>query len=581
MLIGLSVNHKDGTSCVNNAYVNAVIKAGGSPVLIPLTSNTQTLDKIISCIDGLILTGGGDIYAPLFGEELHSSVSSWDIDRDQYDLYLVRSAIRKQIPILGICRGHQVLNVAMGGNIYQDIPSQIPDSRIHHDQTEAKSICTHRVFVKQGSLLHRITGQEDICINSIHHQSVKTIATGFEAVAFAEDGVVEAIESNEEKAILGVQWHPEHLTEVSPAMHDTFCYLTNEAALYAHAKRLHANVFTIDSHTDTPMYFSYGVDIGKTNPTIHLNLPKLGIEDEGEYVKYDLKVDIPKMQDGMLDAIFMVAYIRQEKRTETGLKKAVSKTKSLIGQIKKQIEQNADEVALARTFEDLRKNKSIGKKSIFVGIENGYGIGKDLSNIEKFKNEGVTYITLSHNGDNDICDSAIGNNEHNGLSEFGKEVVVEMNRLGVIIDLSHTSEKTSFDVLMLSSKPVIFSHSSVKLLHNHPRNVSDKLMKALAENGGVIQVCLYSGFLKKGGNANLKDAVDHIDYIVKTIGIDYVGIGSDFDGGGGVKGLQAANEYPQLTMELIRRGYSDEDIAKIWGGNLLRVMNANNVNLTN
>ncbi|MDL2322775.1 dipeptidase [Bacteroidales bacterium OttesenSCG-928-A17] len=209
---------------------------------------------------------------------------------------------------------------------------------------------------------------------------------------------------------------------------------------------------------------------------------------------------------------------------------------------------------------------------MFIGIENGYGIGKDLKNLKKFKDAGVTYITLSHNGDNDICDSASGHNEHKGLSEFGKEVIREMNRLGIMIDISHTSEKTSFDVLELSEKPIIASHSSAKSLCNHPRNLSDELMRAIAQKGGVVQVCLYHGFIKKGGKATLKDAVDHIDYIVKTIGIDHVGIGSDFDGGGGLIGLQAVNEYPQLTMGLLRRGYSEEDIAKIWGENLLRVM---------
>ena len=572
MLIGLSVNHKDETSCVNNAYVNAVIKAGGSPVLIPLTSDQKVLDEILSSIDGLLLTGGGDIYAPLFGEELHPAVTSYDLERDHYDIYLVRSAIRRQIPVLGICRGHQVLNVALGGTICQDIPSLIPDSKINHDQTEAKSIGTHSVAVRSDSRLHQIVAQNQLHVNSIHHQSVGVLAPGLEAVAFSEDGVIEAIESNEEKSVLGVQWHPEHMVEGSEAMQGLFQDLTQDASLFAKAKSIHQRIFTIDSHTDTPMYFSYGIDIGIENPTILLNLPKMGVTNEGKQAKYNIKVDIPKMRDGLLDAVFMVAYIQQGKRNEAGLKKAVSQTESLLRQIKKQIEKNSDKVALACSEEDLAKNKAAGKKSIFLGIENGYGIGKDLSNLEKFKNEGVSYITLSHNGDNDICDSAIGKNEHKGLSEFGKEVIREMNRLGLMIDLSHTSEKTSFDVLKLSSKPVIFSHSSAKALCDHPRNVSDKLMKALAENRGVIQICLYPGFIKKGGNASLKDAVDHIDHIVKTIGIDYVGIGSDFDGGGGLKGLQAVNEYPQLTMELLRRGYSEEDIAKIWGGNLLRVL---------
>jgi microsomal dipeptidase-like Zn-dependent dipeptidase len=187
---------------------------------------------------------------------------------------------------------------------------------------------------------------------------------------------------------------------------------------------------------------------------------------------------------------------------------------------------------------------------------------------------GVVYITLCHNRHNDICDSHKGKPEHKGLSEYGKKAVKEMNRVGIIVDISHTSEKTSFDVLALSKYPVIASHSSVKALCNNTRNISDELMKAIAEKDGVIQVCLYRGFIKKSGKATVKDAVDHIDYIVKKVGINHVGIGSDFDGGGELTGLKNAGEIPQITLELLRRGYSEEAIAKIWGGNFMRVMNA-------
>jgi microsomal dipeptidase-like Zn-dependent dipeptidase len=192
--------------------------------------------------------------------------------------------------------------------------------------------------------------------------------------------------------------------------------------------------------------------------------------------------------------------------------------------------------------------------------------------VERFAAIGVRYITLSHNGDNDICDSNRGNTEHKGLSPFGREVVKEMNRLGIMVDISHTSEKTSFDVLAVSTQPVIASHSSVKALCNHPRNLSDPLIKAIAAKGGVVQICLYPGFIKKGGKASYKDAVDHIDYVVKLAGINHVGIGSDFDGGESLPDLNAVNEIPKITIELLRRGYSEEEIAKIWGGNLLRVM---------
>jgi microsomal dipeptidase-like Zn-dependent dipeptidase len=281
------------------------------------------------------------------------------------------------------------------------------------------------------------------------------------------------------------------------------------------------------------------------------------------------------MEKGMLDAVFMVAYLPQGMRTLKASQQAFEKAVSIINQIKRQIENNSAVVAQACTVSDLKKNKAGGKKSIFIGVENGYAIGKDITNIKRFADLGVKYITLSHNGNNDICDSNSGPVEHNGLSEFGKEAVKEMNRCGIIADISHTSEKTAFDVLAVSRYPIIASHSSVKALCNHPRNLSDQLIKAIADKGGVVQICLYHGFLKKSGPASVKDAVDHIDYIIRLVGIDYVGIGSDFDGGGGIKGLQSANEFPQITMELIRRGYSDTDIAKIRGGNLMRVMVAN------
>ena len=576
MLIGLSVNHKEGTSRIADAYVNAVAQAGGTPVLIPLITDEKALDEIVSRIDGLVLSGGGDIYSPLFGEEVHPAVESYDLERDQYEIALVKLAAERQMPILGICRGSQLINVAFGGNLIQDIPSQVPESRVNHNQEEAREVATHPVQITPQSQLHQITQAEQIKVNSFHHQAVKNVAPGYEAVAFAEDGVIEAIESTEGKVVLGVQWHPENgAVAGNSVMIDTFKYLVNEAALYEKAKALHKKIYTIDSHCDTPMFFKYGIDIGKTNPPIEVNPKELGAETENVIVNYSLKMDIPQMQKGMLDATFMVAYLPQGARTPKASQHAFEKAVSIIHHIKKQIENNSAKVNQAYTVFDLIENKVEEKKSIFIGIENGYAIGKDIDNIKYFAELGVKYITLSHNRDNDICDSNAGKVEHNGLSEFGKEVVKEMNQCGIIVDISHTSEKTAFDVLAISQYPVIASHSSVKSLCNHRRNLSDQLIKAIASKGGVVQICLYHRFLKQKGTASVKDAVDHIDYIVRLVGIDYVGIGSDFDGGGGIKGLQSASEFPQITMELIRRGYSDEDIAKIWGGNLMRVMEAN------
>ena len=210
-------------------------------------------------------------------------------------------------------------------------------------------------------------------------------------------------------------------------------------------------------------------------------------------------------------------------------------------------------------------------KSVVLGIENGYAIAKDISNIAKYRDKGVAYMTLCHNGDNDICDSARGNIEHNGLSSFGREVVAEMNRVGMMIDLSHASEKTFYDVLECSNVPVICSHSSSRLLCDHPRNLTDNQMRALAAKGGVAQVCLYSGFLKKGGGATVDDAVKHIVHMVDVMGIDSVGIGSDFDGGGGLPGLEDASRFNSLTRRLMREGFSDDDLSKIWGRNFIRV----------
>ena len=574
MLIGLSVNHKEGTSRIADAYVNAVVKAGGTPVLIPLTTNAAVLEEIVSKIDGLILSGGGDVYAPFFGEELHPTVTDYTIDRDHYDLALVRLATERQMPVLGICRGHQVINVAFGGTLIQDIPSQISDSKIVHNQKEAREIATHSVRIASGSRLHRMTDAQTIFVNSFHHQAVKAVAPGFEPVAWAEDGVIEAIESTEEKVVLGVQWHPENgAITGDTAMLDAFRYLADEASLYAKAKEIHQKIITLDSHADTPMYFKYGIDIGKENPPLKINPKALGAKSESP-VNYELKVDVPKMQRGMLDAVVMVAYLPQGERTEEASKRAVAKTGSILNALIEQINKNKNTVAQAKTVADLQRLKKEGKKALLLGVENGYGIGKELANLQKLAERGVVYITLSHNGNNEICDAHGEEPEHNGLSVFGKEVVKEMNRLGIIVDISHTSEKTAFDVLEISRYPVIASHSSVKTLCNHSRNLSDQLIKALAARGGVVQICLYAGFLRKNGIASVKDAVDHIDYVVKLAGIDHVGIGSDFDGGGGIKGLQTANEFPQITLELIRRGYSDEDIAKIWGGNFMRVLEA-------
>lgn len=574
MIIGLSVNHKEGLSCIANAYVNALIKAGGSPVLIPLNTDESQLEEVLSALDGLVLSGGGDIHSRFFNDDLHPTVTDADEQRDRYDLSLVRIAARKQLPIFGICRGQQVINVALGGNLIQDIPSQLPQSTILHSQQEPREVGTHTVSIDPSSQLFKIVKSDQLLVNSIHHQAVKDLAPGFRAVAYAPDGVVEGIESEDGYSIFGVQWHPEHMAMAGdPVMESLFDHVVSEADLYKKAKEIHQRIISIDSHTDTPMYFRYGVDIGKDNQVIKVKPADLGVTNEAAYVNYRVKVDVPKMTAGLLDAAVMVAYIPQGSLTAAASDKAVKQSFSTLNTLLEQIERNRQQVGQARTPEDIKRLKAENKRAILLGLENGYGIGTDLNNLQRLADLGVVYITLSHNGDNAICDAAVKSKQtHHGLSDFGKEVVREMNRLGILIDISHTSEKTSFDVLELSQHPIIASHSSVKAISDHPRNLSDKLIKAIADKGGVIQIGLYKYFINKAGRADVKKAVDHIDHIVHLTGIDHVGIGSDFDGGGELIGLKDVTEIIQITIELLRRGYTEEAIAKIWGGNFMRVM---------
>ena len=205
-------------------------------------------------------------------------------------------------------------------------------------------------------------------------------------------------------------------------------------------------------------------------------------------------------------------------------------------------------------------------------IENGYAIGRDLSNIKKFRDAGVVYMTLCHNGDNDICDSARGTSEHGGLSNFGRSVVAEMNRTGMMIDLSHAAESTFYDVLEASAVPVVCSHSSCKALCDHPRNLTDEQLSAIAAKGGVVQITMYKGFLVKEGDATLDDFMRHLEHAIAVVGAKHVGIGTDFDGDGTIIGCRDASQLINLTRELLRRGYDEATIADIWGRNWLRVM---------
>lgn len=324
-----------------------------------------------------------------------------------------------------------------------------------------------------------------------------------------------------------------------------FQWLSNEAILYRRSVNFHEQHLSLDSHCDTPMKF-------------HSQAEKL--------------TTLPRMKYGHLDSTIMVAYLPQGERNQKEFNLATEKTNQLLDEIDSYIENSRGAAQSANTPHQLYKAKALGKCAIMKGIENGYAIGKELSNIAKFQKRGVVYITLCHNGDNDICDSARGNTEHNGLSQFGRDVIQEMNRMGIMVDLSHASEKSFWDTLEISQKPVICSHSSCKALTTHPRNLSDEQMRALAANNGVMQITLYEEFISIDGQATISQALDHIEHAIAIMGIEHVGIGTDFDGDGGVPGIAHAGEIINLTRELFRRGYNEQQLRLLWGENLLRVM---------
>lgn len=553
--IGLSANLKDGLSCIANTYVQAVLKAGGMPVLIPITTNPQVLAGIVDKLDGLIMTGGGDINPLYCKEEPIRELQDVEAVRDEYDLILLKLAADRQLPILGICRGHQLINAAFGGTLYQDIYAQHPVQPIKHSQLLNREYPSHSVTLTQNSKLSQILGNRThLYVNSFHHQAVKEIALGFLGVATAADGINEGMEAYPDKAIISVQWHPEAMAaNDDETMLRLFEFQVKESQLFKQAKALHQKIVTIDSHTDTPMLFPGAFNIGK---------------------KEGGKVNLPLMEEGHIDAAVMVAYLPQGKRDEASLKQATAYATEKINQIKLQEKLNPERMGIAYNETDLRRLKSEGKRAIFIAIENGYAIGKDISNLEKFKAMGVTYITLCHNGDNDICDSHRGAAQWNGLSAFGKDVVKEMNRLGILIDISHAGEKTIADVLKESAYPIVASHSSARALCNHTRNLTNDQIRAIASKGGVIQVCMYKGFINSNAEkASLTDVIEHIEHIIRLVGVDHVGIGSDFDGDGEVIGCKAANELINITTKLLEKGYSEKDIEKIWGGNFLRVLN--------
>jgi membrane dipeptidase len=380
----------------------------------------------------------------------------------------------------------------------------------------------------------------------------------------------------------------------------------DDAGLVERARRVHQAVITIDTHDDIPFNFAADID------------PCTGSR---------MQVDLPKMREGGLDVAFFVVYVGQTARTAENYVRAQEQAMTKFNAIHRMANELCpDRIELAYTADDVERIHRSGKLVAAIGIENGYVIGRDLSLLRKYHDLGARYMTLAHNGHNDIADSwqpsaRSGDTgfEHDGLSAFGEQVVAEMNRLGIMVDVSHISKAAMLHATRSSSAPVIASHSSVRAIAGIERNMDDEMMLALRESGGVMQIVALGAFVKDapperqqalialrneyglGGQrrpdsltpeeraayearrneiegrwpgATVSDFVDHIDYAVKLIGIDHVGISSDFDGGGGVIGWANAAETFNVTLELVRRGYSDEEIRKIWGGNTLRVWRA-------
>lgn len=578
-LIGLTANHSDLDATLRDRYYKQIVAAGGTPVIIPPVADKEVIVNTLEQLDGLILTGGAD-YNPLWmGEEPSTHLHGINRERDLAELLTARLAFNRQIPTLGICRGIQTLAIALGGKVAQDIQEEASPGTviIKHAQDADRSEPTHSVRIADGSILSGIYEGETIHVNSFHHQAVVQPGPHFRITATAPDGTVEAIESTEHKAVMGVQWHPEWLEEEGRRL---FKWLVDCAGNFHVAKELHKRVLTLDTHCDTPMFFPQGVQFDRRDPRI--------------------LVDLHKMTEGRQDAVTMVAYLPQPKIGETFSSKIDLKgirdhnpellarypglgeetpritptqyADLIFDKIESIVQKNSRYLSIARTPADLYNDKRNGRKSIMLGIENGLAIERELANLKHFAQRGVVYITLCHNGDNDICDSARGCNTHDGVSSFGEKVIREMNDLGIMVDLSHGGEKSFYDALDISRVPIVCSHSNCKALCDVPRNLTDDQLRALAAKGGVAHTTLYGGFLRKDGEASVLDAVDHLEHAIRIMGIDHVGIGTDFDGDGGVRGMADSSELINFTIRLLRRKYSERDIEKIWGGNWLRVM---------
>lgn len=394
-----------------------------------------------------------------------------------------------------------------------------------------------------------------------------------------------------------------------------------EQELMTYAQGIHNRVITLDTHDD----------IRTSNFTEQVNYTQ----------RLSTQVNLPKMEEGGLDVAWFIVYTGQGELTDEGFASAYANADDKFKAIHRLTEEIApDQIELALTSEDARRIVASGKKVAMIGVENAYPIGMEIDRVKEFHDRGARYMSLSHNGHSQLSDSNTGERDsvwlHNGLSDFGKEVIAEMNKWGIMIDLSHPSKEANIQAMKLSKAPVIASHSSARAMNNVSRNLDDEQLMMLKENGGVIQTVAFKSYVNSEKNAanrrkmnevmaeistregfeikpgamlrsmqgdqrsayreeyqafqakhaeeiaervnteappvDVSDFADHIDYLVKKIGVEHVGISSDFDGGGGVDGWNDASETFNVTLELVKRGYSEEEIGMIWSGNLLRVL---------
>ena len=345
--------------------------------------------------------------------------------------------------------------------------------------------------------------------------------------------------------------------------------------LVARARAIHDRVLTLDTH----------VDINPANFTA----------ERSYATRLETQVNVPKMEEGGLDAAFFIVYVGQstgpEAFTAAGYDAAYAQAVRKFDAIHHLVTTLApDRIGLALTAADVRRIEASGRKVALIGVENGYPLGEDVDRVKEFYERGARYLSLAHNGHNQLSDSNTGERDGtwrwNGISPLGRQVIAALNAYGIMIDVSHPSKASMLQAIDLSTVPVIASHSSVRALCDHSRNLDDEQLDALRANGGVAQMTAFAAYIRTPActagtpraddpsRASVSDFIDHVDYAVKRIGIDHVGISSDFDGGGGIVGWSDASETFNVTLELVSRGYTEEQIAKLWSGNLLRVMEA-------